>query len=111
MYIDINDQLSDRILGTALYIENSSFTNISTLTNTRHYGYWPNILSVASYELRPSGAEMAKENQDLTAAEKGKGKASEGTAPDGKKKEEPKKDKDGKPTINGKKGDEPEDGL
>ncbi|KAI4161306.1 MAG: hypothetical protein LQ342_004973 [Letrouitia transgressa] len=52
---------------------------------------------------------MAKENQDLTAAEKGKGKASEGTAPDGKKKEEPKKDKDGKPTINGKKGDEPED--
>lgn len=54
---------------------------------------------------------MAKDNQDPTAAEKGKGKASEGSNVDGKKKEEPRKDKDGKPISNGKRGDEPEDGL
>ena len=54
---------------------------------------------------------MAKENGAPTAAEKGKGKAVEEKATDGKKKEDVKKDKDGKPIVNGKKGDEPQEGL
>ena len=55
---------------------------------------------------------MAKENGASTAAEKGKGKAVEEKPKDGQKKlEEPKKDKDGKPIVNGKKGDEPEEGM
>ena len=49
---------------------------------------------------------MAKENGAPTAAEKGKGKME-----DAKKADETKKDKDGKPTVNGKKGDEPQDGM
>jgi 26S proteasome regulatory subunit N1 len=54
---------------------------------------------------------MAKENGEPTAAEKGKGKAGdEKPSEDGKKMEEIKKDKDGKPIINGKKGDEPQEG-
>ncbi len=54
---------------------------------------------------------MAKENGEPTAAEKGKGKAAdEKPSEDGKKMEEIKKDKDGKPIINGKKGDEPQEG-
>ena len=55
---------------------------------------------------------MAKENGELTSAEKGKGKAGDEKPLDsGKKTEEVKKDKDGKPLLNGKKGDEPQDGM
>ena len=55
---------------------------------------------------------MAKENGQLTAAEKGKGKMEEDKPADEEKKsEEVKKDKDGKPIVNGKKGDEPEEGM
>lgn len=53
---------------------------------------------------------MAKENGAPTTAEKGKGKADESTAKDGKKPEEIKKDKDGKPLVNGKGKDEPDKG-
>lgn len=54
---------------------------------------------------------MAQENGAPSAAQKGKGKAEEPKPTDGKKKaDEPKKDKDGKPIINGLKGDEPEEG-
>ncbi|KAL8693705.1 MAG: hypothetical protein Q9218_001506 [Villophora microphyllina] len=52
---------------------------------------------------------MAKENGEPTAAEKGKGKMVEKDAPDGKKSDEVMKDKDGKPMVNGKKGDEPQE--
>lgn len=56
--------------------------------------------------------KMAKENGQLTAAEKGKGKADEDKTPDGQKKgEEPKKDQEGKLITNGKKGDEPQEGT
>jgi len=55
---------------------------------------------------------MAKENGAPTAAEKGKGKAVEEKPTDGQKKpDETKKDKDGKPMINGTKGDEPQEGI
>jgi hypothetical protein len=55
---------------------------------------------------------MAKENGAPTAAEKGKGKAIEEKATDShKKSEETKKDKDGKPIVNGTKGGEPEEGT
>ena len=54
---------------------------------------------------------MAKENGQLTAAEKGKGKMDDEKVSNGDKKvEEIKKDKDGKPIINGKKGAEPQEG-
>lgn len=53
---------------------------------------------------------MAKENGEPTAAEKGKGKAVEKDVPDGKEPDEVSKDKHGKPLMNGKKGDEPQDG-
>ncbi|KAL9005819.1 MAG: hypothetical protein Q9188_001437 [Gyalolechia gomerana] len=52
---------------------------------------------------------MAKENGEPTAAEKGKGKAVEKDIPEGKKSDESSKDKDGKPMVNGKKGDEPQE--
>lgn len=53
---------------------------------------------------------MAKENGELTAAEKGKGKMKEDKPVDGDKKlEEGKKDKDGKPVVNGKKGEDPQE--
>lgn len=52
---------------------------------------------------------MAKENGEPTAAEKGKGKAVEKDVPDGKKSEEAGKDKDGRPLVNGKKGEEAQD--
>jgi len=55
---------------------------------------------------------MAKENGAPTAAEKGKGKAGEEKPTDGQKKhDETKKDKDGKPIVNGTKGDEPDEGT
>ena len=54
---------------------------------------------------------MAKENGQLTAAEKGKGKMKDDKPVDDEKKsEEVKKDKDGKPILNDKKGDEPHEG-
>lgn len=54
---------------------------------------------------------MAKENGELTAEEKGKGKMEEDTALNGEKKlEDSKKDKDGKPLANDKKGEEPKEG-
>lgn len=53
---------------------------------------------------------MAKENGGPTAAEKGKGKMVEKDVPGGKKQQEPAKDKDGKLLVNGKKGDEPQEG-
>ncbi|MCJ1234457.1 proteasome regulatory particle base subunit [Varicellaria rhodocarpa] len=50
---------------------------------------------------------MAKANGELTAEQKGKGKMKESPASNGdKKSEEVKKDKDGKPLVNGKKGEE-----
>ena len=55
---------------------------------------------------------MAKENGEPTAAEKGKGKAVDDQTINGdKKSEEVKKDKDGKPLVNGKKGQEPQEGT
>lgn len=53
---------------------------------------------------------MTKENGEPTAAEKGKGKMVEKDVPDGKKPDEAIKDKDGKPLVNGKKGEEPQEG-
>lgn len=53
---------------------------------------------------------MAKENGAPTTTEKGKGKADESTAKDGKVADEVKKDKDGKPLVNGKGKDEPDEG-
>lgn len=55
---------------------------------------------------------MSKENGAPSAAEKGKGKIEDDKAADASKKvEETKKDKDGKPVVNGKKGKEPQDGT
>ena len=55
---------------------------------------------------------MAKENGEPTAAEKGKGKMKEDVKPNGEKApEEIKRDKDGKPILNGKKDEEPKNGL
>jgi hypothetical protein len=48
---------------------------------------------------------MAHGDGNLTAAQKGKGKADEGKSANGEKPEEVKKDKDGKPIVNSKKGD------
>ena len=53
---------------------------------------------------------MAQENGAPSAAEKGKGKADESKPTDGKRNEDAKKDKDGKPIVNGTKGGEPEEG-
>ena len=53
---------------------------------------------------------MAKEKGGPTASEKGKGKAVDEKVVDGKKPEEAKKDKDGIPIVNGKKGDGPKEG-
>lgn len=55
---------------------------------------------------------MAKENGAPTAPDKGKGKIVDDRATNSSKKpDEPKKDKDGKPILNGKKGEEPQDGM
>ena len=55
---------------------------------------------------------MAKANGELTAEQKGKGKMKESPASNGdKKSEEVKKDKDGKPLVNGKKGEESQEGI
>lgn len=55
---------------------------------------------------------MAKENGAPTVAEKGKGKAKEEKPTDKQKKvDDTKKDKDGKPIVNGTKGDEPGEGT
>lgn len=66
----------------------------------------PSIVLLIQPDFRKPAASMAKENGTPTAADKGKGKME-----DGKKPDETKKDKDGKPTVNGKKGDEPQDGM
>lgn len=55
---------------------------------------------------------MSKENGAPSAAEKGKGKIEDDKAADASKKvDETKKDKDGKPVVNGKKGEQPQDGT
>ena len=54
---------------------------------------------------------MAKANGELTAEQKGKERMKENSGPNGEKKsEEVKKDKDGKPLTNGKKGEESQEG-
>ncbi|KAL9102955.1 MAG: hypothetical protein Q9163_001942 [Psora crenata] len=52
---------------------------------------------------------MTQDDGTPSAAEKGKGKAEEPKPRDGRKKDEFKKDKDGKPPLNGAKADEPEE--
>lgn len=55
---------------------------------------------------------MSKENGTPSAAEKGKGKIEDDKSADASKKvDETRKDKDGKPVVNGKKGEEPQDGT
>lgn len=55
---------------------------------------------------------MAKENGAPTATDKGKGKIEDDKATiSSKKSDELKKDKDGKLIANGKKGEEPKDGM
>lgn len=55
---------------------------------------------------------MAKENGEPTPAEKGKGKMKDEKPVDGEEKpDNSKKDKDGKPIVNGKKGEVPEEGI
>ena len=54
---------------------------------------------------------MAKENGQPSAEEKGKGKAVDEKTINGETAEDLKKDKDGKPIPNGKKGEEPQEGL
>lgn len=55
---------------------------------------------------------MAKENGAPTAAEKGKGKATDEKPVDGQKRgDDAKKDKDGKPIANGTKGEQPQEGI
>ena len=55
---------------------------------------------------------MAKESGAPTSANKGKGKMVDDNPSDiSRKPEEIKKDKDGKPTVNGKKGEEPAEGI
>ena len=55
---------------------------------------------------------MAKENGELTAAQKGKGKAEDSKLPNGDKSSDgAKKDEDSKPLVNGKKSDEPQEGM
>lgn len=53
---------------------------------------------------------MTKQNGEPTAAEKGKGKMVDNETPEGKKQDSGNKVKDGKPTVNGKKGEEPKEG-
>lgn len=54
---------------------------------------------------------MAKENGTPTAAQKGKGTIENEKSSDGpKKQDETEKDKDGKPRVNGKPGEEPLEG-
>lgn len=53
---------------------------------------------------------MTKQKGEPTAAEKGKGKMVDNETPEGKKQDGGNKDKDGKPTVNGKKGEEPQEG-
>ncbi len=54
---------------------------------------------------------MSKENGAQSAAEKGKGKIEDDkTTKASKKPDEQKKDKDGKPTVNGKIGEDTQDG-
>ncbi len=55
---------------------------------------------------------MAKDDERPTAAEKGKGKVEDIRELNGDKDEDkPKTDKDGKPMVNGKKPEEPREGL
>lgn len=55
---------------------------------------------------------MAKEDGKPTAADKGKGKAVDEKALDGEEKRDgAKASQDAKLTINGKKGDEPQEGM
>ena len=55
---------------------------------------------------------MAKRDRAPTTADKGKSKAVDDKALDVRNKpNDTKKDKDGKPIVNGKKGDEPQDGM
>lgn len=55
---------------------------------------------------------MSKESGAPSAAKKGKGKIEDDKSADASKKvDEPKKDKDGKPVVNGKKGEQPQDGT
>lgn len=55
---------------------------------------------------------MAKENGEPTAAEKGKGKAVEEKTVNGDQKGgDVKTDKDGLPIANGKKGEDPKEGM
>lgn len=55
---------------------------------------------------------MSKESPAPSAAEKGKGKIEDDKPADASKKvDETKKDKDGKPVMNGKKGEQPQDGT
>lgn len=55
---------------------------------------------------------MAKEESKPIAAEKGKGKATDEKPVDGEeKKDGAKAGADGKPLVNGKKGDEPQEGA
>lgn len=55
---------------------------------------------------------MAKENGTPTATDKGKSKIEDDKGiHSSKKSDESKKDKDGKPIANGKKGEEPQDGT
>ena len=55
---------------------------------------------------------MAKEGERTTTGDKGKGKASESSGKgESRKAEDIKKDKDGKPLINGKKGEAPKEGM
>lgn len=57
------------------------------------------------------GIAMSKENGAQSAAEKGKGKIEDDkTTKASKKPDEQKKDKDGKPTVNGKIGEDTQDG-
>ena len=55
---------------------------------------------------------MSKENGAPSAAEKGKGKMNDEKSLDtGKKPDDKKKDKNGKPLVTGKKGEEPQEGM
>jgi hypothetical protein len=55
---------------------------------------------------------MAKEGERTTSSDKGKGKAPESSGKgEARKAEDIKKDKDGKPLANGKKGEAPKEGM
>lgn len=71
----------------------------------------PDLIQLSSTELRPPAAEMAKEDAKPTAAEKGKGKAVDEKLPNGDGKvDRSKAGPDGK-LADGKKGDEPQEGI